>query len=217
MVKGNNVIPRYGNKKDWQRYIVTWFDQPGRKVRRRQARNRKAAQVFPRPVSGLLRPMAHGQTRRYNMKIKSGRGFTKEELKEAGVAPAIARTIGIAVDHRRKNRSLELLQQNAARLKEYMAKLVLFPRRQSKPRKGDSAPEVTATADQLKGDLMKIRTHAPEEMKAVETTTITAEQKAFNAYQKLRTERMNVRQVGARKKRAEDEAREAEEKAKAAK
>ena len=98
-----------------------------------------------------------------------------------------------------------------------MAKLVLFPRRQSKPRKGDSAPEVTATADQLKGDLMKIRTHAPEEMKAVETTTITAEQKAFNAYQKMRMERMNVRQVGARKKRAEDEAREAEEKAKAAK
>lgn len=217
MVKGNNVVPRYGSKKDWQRYITTWFDQPGRKVRRRKARQQKAAAVFPRPVSGALRPMCHGQTRRYNAKMKVGRGFTKEELKEAGVSPQFASTIGIAVDHRRRNRSLELLQENAARLKAYLAKLVLFPRRASKPRKGDSSADQLASADQLTGPLMKVRTFDPATKGAVETTTITDAQKSFKAYAQLRLERMNVRQVGPRKKRAEEEAREAEERAKASK
>ena len=41
--------------------------------------------------------------------------------------------------------------------------------------------------------------------------------KGFNVYQKLRTERMNVRQVGPRLKKAEEEAKKAEEDAKTAK
>ena len=38
-----------------------------------------------------------------------------------------AKTIGICVDHRRRNKSVESLQINAQRLKEYQSKLVLFP------------------------------------------------------------------------------------------
>ncbi|XP_039034836.1 uncharacterized protein LOC120171118 [Hibiscus syriacus] len=41
----------------------------------------------------------------------------------------LAPTIGIVVDHRLKNRSLEGLQANVQRLKTYKAKLVVFPRR----------------------------------------------------------------------------------------
>lgn len=44
----------------------------------------------------------------------------------------IAPTIGIAVDHRRKNRSLEGLQANIQRLKTYRNKLDLFPRHSRK-------------------------------------------------------------------------------------
>ncbi|CAN1269095.1 60S ribosomal protein L13-1 [Linum perenne] len=66
------------------------------------------------------------------MKLKAGRGFTLEELKAAGIPKKLAPTIGIAVDHRRKNRSLEGLQVNAQRLKTYKAKLVVFPRRARK-------------------------------------------------------------------------------------
>jgi len=44
----------------------------------------------------------------------------------------LAPTIGISVDHRRKNKSLEGLQANVQRLKTYKAKLVIFPRRARK-------------------------------------------------------------------------------------
>lgn len=53
-------------------------------------------------------------------------------IQAAGVPKKLAPTIGIAVDHRRKNRSLEGLQANAQRLKTYKAKLVVFPRRPHK-------------------------------------------------------------------------------------
>lgn len=46
----------------------------------------------------------------------------------AGLNPAFARTIGIAVDSRRRNKSVESLQVNVQRLKEYRARLILFPK-----------------------------------------------------------------------------------------
>jgi large subunit ribosomal protein L13e len=49
------------------------------------------------------------------MQIKLGRGFTLAELKAAGLSAKHAQSIGIAVDHRRKNRSEESLQLNKAR------------------------------------------------------------------------------------------------------
>jgi len=52
---------------------------------------------------------------------------------------------------------------------------------------------------------------------AVEMVTVTDEMKSFKAYQKLRTEMMNVWQVGPRIKKAEEAAKKAEEDAKLAK
>merc|ERR1712137_490574 len=49
------------------------------------ARAAKAAKMAPRPASGPLRPMVHGQTQKYNLKVKAGRGFTLAELKAAGI------------------------------------------------------------------------------------------------------------------------------------
>jgi len=37
--------------------------------------------IFPRPTAGPLRPVVHGQTLKYNMKVRAGRGFSLEELK----------------------------------------------------------------------------------------------------------------------------------------
>jgi len=74
------------------------------------ARAKKAAAVFPRPVAGPLRPVVHSQTQRYNTKIRAGRGFTLDELKAAKIPVKYAPTIGICVDHRRKNRSVESLE-----------------------------------------------------------------------------------------------------------
>lgn len=59
-------------------------------------------------------------------------------LQAAGIHKKTARTIGISVDPRRRNRSTESLQANVQRLKEYRSKLILFPRKASAPKKGDS-------------------------------------------------------------------------------
>jgi large subunit ribosomal protein L13e len=124
-------------RKDWQRRVRTWFDQPGSKVRRRHARKAKAASLGVRPLT-LLRPAVRAPTVRYNRKLREGRGFTLAELKEAGVGRKEARGVGIVVDHRRRNLSEEGKALNVERLKAYKAKLIVFPRKASKPKKGDS-------------------------------------------------------------------------------
>jgi len=208
---GNHQIPNAHFKKKWHNVIgkvnpmggvKTWFNQPARKVRRRNARAAKAAAVFPRPASGPLRPVVRGQTVKYNMKRREGRGFTLEELKEAGIPAKFARTIGIAVDSRRRNRSLESLQDNVNRLKAYKAALVVFPRRANKPKNGDSTAEECAAATQHTGALMPVTAAKP----VLEKVAITDAMKSESAYATLRLERMNKRMAGIRKKRAEDAA-----------
>merc|ERR1739846_54438 len=138
--KRNQMIPNAHFHKDWDRYVKTWFNQPARKERRRKMRAKKAAAVAPRPMK-QLRPVVRCPTFRYNVKQRGGRGFSLEELKTADISKNMAKTIGICVDHRRRNKSVESLQINAQRLKEYQSKLVLFPIKASKPRKGDASEE----------------------------------------------------------------------------
>jgi ribosomal protein L13E len=161
-----------------------------------------AAAIFPRPTAGALRPVVRGQTVKYNLRRRAGRGFTLAELKEAGVPAKAAPGIGIAVDHRRRNRSLESLQDNVARLKAYKASLVVFPRKAGKAKAGDTA-EPGAVA-QAKGALLPITRAAP----ALASAPVDAT--GPRAYYTLRLERTNARLAGMRKKRIEDA--EAEEK-----
>jgi large subunit ribosomal protein L13e len=82
-----------------------------------------------------LRPAVRGQTNRYNGKIKLGRGFTKTELAQAGITSLPhARSIGIAVDLRRKDTCNETLNMNANRVKTYLSKLIVHraPKKNSK-------------------------------------------------------------------------------------
>merc|ERR550514_1504980 len=109
-------------------YIKPWHSQAARKKRRANTRKVKAAKIAPRPAAGFLRPVVHPPTQRYNMKLRLGRGFTIEELKEAKIPKKVAKTIGIAVDHRRRNRCQESLQANVDRLKLYKSKLLIFPK-----------------------------------------------------------------------------------------
>ncbi|KAF2293803.1 hypothetical protein GH714_004876 [Hevea brasiliensis] len=159
---------------------------------------KEGCEDLSRPTAGPLRPIVHGQTLKYNMKLRAGRGFSLEELKAAGIPKKLAPTIGIAVDHRRKNRSLEGLQANVQRLKTYKAKLVVFPRRAGKFKAGDSAPEELATTTQVQGQFLPIVRVKP----SVELVKVTEEMKSFKAYDKLRVERMNKRHAGARMKKA---------------
>lgn len=197
MVKGNNVIANaHFHKVSWQNHVKTWFNQAARKQRRRRVRQEKAAKIAPRPTAGLLRPVVHPPTIKYNYKLRQGRGFTFDELKEAGVNRKEARTIGIAVDHRRRNRSAESLQLNVQRLKEYKSKLIVFPRNRAKPKAGDSELAELETAEQLKGSILSM----PTVSKGPETMAITQEMKDEEAFHKIRMARADFRLFGVRQK-----------------
>ena len=53
-----------------------------------------------------------------------------------------------------RNKSVESLQLNAQRLKEYKSKMILFPLNSKKPKKGDATPEEISKATQLSGEVM---------------------------------------------------------------
>merc|ERR1712029_132051 len=173
--------------------------QPARKLRRHQTRVAKAARIAPRPL-GKLRPAVHCPTYKYNVKVRAGKGFTLEELKAAGLSKKHGQTIGIAVDHRRRNKSVESLQLNAQRLKEYKSKLVLFPLNSKKPRKGDASAEELSKAVQLAGEVMPVK----PVVKRARAMEITDDMKKFGAFQSIRQARAYKRLHGIRAKKAAD-------------
>ena len=160
----------------------------------------KAAAIAPRPASGPLRPYVHCPTQKYNSKMRLGRGFTLAELKAAGIAAKFAKTVGIAVDHRRENKSEESLALNTQRLKEYKDRLVVFPRKANKPKKGDATKEECAAAKQLKGPLISAPVAAP----AVTFTNLTEEMKNGSVHNELRQLRNDLRLAGPRAKKAKE-------------
>jgi large subunit ribosomal protein L13e len=200
MVKHNNVIAnihchkKYCASSRGPLHVKVNLNQAQRKKTRRQKRAAKAAKVAPRPLKHL-RPIVNCPTQRYNSKVRLGRGFSLEELKAAGVVNGkYARTIGIAVDHRRYNRNEDKLQINVDRLKEYLSKLVIFPKKASKPYKGDSSPEDCALATQVTGTIMPLEKSKP----AVEMVDVTDEMKGYDAYVTMKHARKETKVAGQR-------------------
>ena len=169
----------------------------GKKKRRRLARADRAQSIGPRPTAGLLRPVVRCQTAKYNIRVRAGRGFTFAELKAAGVNRRAARGIGIAVDHRRVNRSVEAFQANVERLQNYLAHLVVFPRKAGVHKNGDSSAEDVAAASQFSGVLDPIEQDVNDD----ERMEITEELSEFGAYRKLRAERTSARYIGKKTKK----------------
>ncbi len=177
-------------RKHWQERVKVHFDQAGKKASRRQARASKAARIAPRPLDAL-RPVVRAPTIKYNRKVRAGRGFTLREVKAAGLTPSYARTIGIAVDHRRQNRSTEIFEANVQRLKEYQSKLIVFPRNGKAP----EAEQVLSTAATF-----------PIAQPAPESAPRAVEQQEQTAFRTLRLARSEKKYRGIREKRAKEKA-----------
>ena len=188
MVKHNNVIPnihchkKYSQSSRGPLKVKLALNQASRKKSRRLARAKKAAALAPAPVQ-KLRPIVHCPTQKYSAKTRLGKGFTLEELKVAGLSPKYAQTIGIAVDHRRSNKSQESLDLNVARLTAYKSNLVVL-------KKGDDASAFT----QLKGEVQPIDYTKP----ALEMQEVTAELKSYKAFTTMRVARQETRVAGYR-------------------
>jgi large subunit ribosomal protein L13e len=67
------------------------------------------AAAAPTPILTPNAPLPFHPTPQYNHKTRLGKGFTMQELKEAGISPKYAKSVGIAVDHRRTNLSVRSL------------------------------------------------------------------------------------------------------------
>lgn len=166
MVKHNNVVPnihchkKYCQSSRGPLKVRLSLDQASKKKSRRLARAAKAAAIAPRPLQ-LLRPAVHCPTQRYSSKVRLGKGFTLEELKGAGLTARYARTVGIAVDHRRTNKSGESLALNTARLNEYKKNLIVFPKKRlSKVKNGDSSAAACKAATQFAGTILPLASPA---------------------------------------------------------
>ena len=200
MPKHNNIIPNGHFKKDWQNRVRVWLDQPARKQRRRNNRAKKASRIFPRPTESL-RPAVRCPTVRYNNRLRYGRGFTLDELKAAEIPRRFAKTIGISVDHRRKNKSVEGFQRNVRRLKVYQSKLVLFPRSANKaPKANETAYSELPNQVQHKGHVLPITRSKGKVPKA---RKITDEEKSASVVAQLKKARKDQRTVGRKNKKSE--------------
>jgi large subunit ribosomal protein L13e len=175
MVRNNHQVPNNHFHKHWAERVRVYLDQAARKRRRNRARKLKALRLFPRPANGLLRPIVRCPTIKYNRRQRLGRGFSLEELKAAGIPKCEARTIGIAVDYRRRNRDEKAFQINVQRLKIYKSKLVLFPRRVKKSKAAKSKetkPKETKPGEVKPGEVK------PEEVKPGEVKPETRKSEA---------------------------------------
>jgi large subunit ribosomal protein L13e len=163
--------------------------------------------------------MVHGATVKYNSKVRIGRGFSLAEIKDVGLSKAEAKSLGIAVDHRRRNRSVQGKSANVQRLREYKANLVVFPRHKDAKKgwKNDAAEEETTVAEQLTGRVIMKPVKAVAE---VETRKLTAEEAdpKTRVTRQLKAAWNDARLVGFREKRAKERAdKEAQEALKKAK
>jgi len=192
---GNGQIPNVHFHKDWQRYIRVWFNQPMRKKRRHATRVEKARRIAPRPLKKLS-PIVHCEYTKYNAKVRLGRGFSRQEIGAAGLNAEFARTIGIRVDNRRRNKSLESLQANVQRLKEYLSRLILFPKGK-KVKKGEASEKERKMATQLVGEIMPLK---DKSTRPVEPPRVPTEaEKSVKPYHIIQVARANKRLKGKRK------------------
>lgn len=116
-----------------------------------------------------------------------------EEVKAAGIGAKEARSIGIPVDHRRRNKSEESLALNVERIKAYKSKIIVIPSR-SKKNKGKlpDLKNVEITRDTIAAFPI------PAGIVAEKPRAITDEEKEVQAFRVLREARATHRNEGAR-------------------
>jgi large subunit ribosomal protein L13e len=123
-----------------------------------------------------------------------------------GLNKHFARSVGITVDTRRTNKSNESLQKNILRLKEYLGKLVLLPRKEGQPKKGgygklnDFVESTTVVQNQDRVVLPLKKAHCAQKSKK-----ITKEMNQFNPKAKLGLEKMLKKQHNKKSALKEEE------------
>lgn len=88
------------------------------------------------------------------------------------------------------------------RLKEYTARLIVFPRKAGKPKSGEASAEAIAAAKQVNTNAV----FPVDKTQKVVSTGKVADVETTDAFRTLRLARSDKRYQGAREKRARDRA-----------
>ncbi|SBS88264.1 60S ribosomal protein L13-2, putative [Plasmodium ovale] len=205
MVSHNNILPNVHLHKWWQRYVRVNFSKNIKKKKRRLLREKKRKQNGGTPIE-KLHPLVHCPTQRYNFRIRLGRGFTLEELKGAKLHPSAARSIGIFVDKRRKNRCEETLKKNIERLEKYKKYLVMIPLKKNKCKKGiggipDDADKELINELKQKKQLRSIFKKERNDKPLFESMEVSKIDKSFSAYKTLRKAKLSERRKNRQQQR----------------
>jgi len=141
-------------------------------------------------------------TQKHSAKVRLGRGFSLAELKAAKITPQLASTLGIAIDHRRMNKSTKAFSLNVQRLQEYRAKLVVFPKKGTKAKTGDTKDATTHAVPQC---LEKVVLLPPVRSdKDGSFMQVSSEMKTTSSFQLLCEFRNTKKLAGIRKKVEKD-------------
>ena len=128
MVKHNNSISNGHFKKHWQKFVKTDFNKSSKKTKRRTYRISKITNLkrFSFTPTNILKPIVQNSTKMYNLKVKLGRGFSINEIRESKVSKNLAQSVGISIDKRRReNNSRKNL--NIQRLNKFLEKMDKIP------------------------------------------------------------------------------------------
>lgn len=161
-MKNNHVLPN--NHRNTMKRVKEWHNQKSRAERRAKNRLIKAKEIYPMPLK-KLRPIVRCPTIRYNKKQRLGKGFTLEELKEAGLQYEYAMRIGISVDNRRRNMNKETFDLNVSRIKEYLSKITIY--KNGAEAKASGVKQHLGRIMQVKRDTPKVEIIAKNEISAI--------------------------------------------------
>ncbi len=136
-------------------------------------------------------------------------------MKAVNLTRQYARSVGIAVDLRRKDTSNESLKLNEERLKEYLRKIILYPRKHASGYKYDKKAVIPeAKEEQLNHPDAKSQNTTkhviplPKPEVGYSWTNITKDMKDSSAYKTIRTEWKTAsgfyKRLEAQKKKAQD-------------
>jgi len=115
------------------------------------------------------------------------------------------------VDPRRQNLSEESLKVNVERLQDYMKRVIVFPRKSSKTKKGDASEADVKAAKSGEGIITSMSEGLPIKniVKVPEVELSGEKSTTEDTYKFLRSARSDARYIGAREKRAKQKADEA--------
>ncbi|MEN2498245.1 MAG: 60S ribosomal protein L13 [Marteilia pararefringens] len=150
----NYFLTRTNIRRNRHPHFTNFFSTPARRVKRAEARKAKLRSAEQSGVPyGTLKPAVNCCSRRHNIRSRKGKGFSKQELLEAGIkSKHFVKSIKISFDAKRKT----CHPSNVQTLKDYLARVVVSSKDLKNPCL-QGYPQIIANSKEASGELPTTR------------------------------------------------------------